>query len=245
MDRMIYLAMSGAKAMEERQTALTHNLANASTDAFRADLAAFRSVPVRQEGTATSRVFALEATAGFDVSAGPIRQTGRSLDAAIRGPGWFVVQSPLGDEAMTRDGAFEVDAEGILVNRRGMPVMGDGGPITVPQNGEVLIGTDGTISARTGNERPVQIGRLRLVNPPVDELVKGEDGLVRTRDGAPPPEDPTVTVVDGALEGSNVNVVESMVGMIQLARQFEMQMQLMRNAETNDQRAAQLLGTGG
>lgn len=245
MDRMIYLAMSGAKAMEERQTALTHNLANASTDAFRADLAAFRSVPVRQEGTATSRVFALEATAGFDVSAGPIRQTGRSLDAAIRGAGWFVVQSPLGDEAMTRDGAFEVDAEGILVNRRGMPVMGDGGPITVPQNGEVLIGTDGTISARTGNERPVQIGRLRLVNPPVDELVKGEDGLVRTRDGLPPPEDPTVTVVDGALEGSNVNVVESMVGMIQLARQFEMQMQLMRNAETNDQRAAQLLGTGG
>lgn len=245
MDRMIYLAMSGAKAMEERQTALAHNLANASTDGFRADLAAFRSVPVRQEGTATTRVFALEATAGFDTSSGPIRQTGRPLDAAIRGPGWFVVQSPLGDEAMTREGAFEVDAEGVLVTRRGMPVMGDGGPITIPQNSQVLIGTDGTITARTGNEPPVQVGRLRLVNPPSDQLVKGEDGLVRTRDGMPPAEDPAIEIVDGALEGSNVNVVESMVGMIQLARQFEMQMQLMRNAETNDQRAAQLLGTGG
>lgn len=244
MDRMIYLAMSGAKAMEERQNALVNNLANASTDAFRADMAAFRSVPVRQEGTATSRVFALEATTGFDTTSGPIRQTGRPLDAAIRGPGWFVVQSAQGDEAMTRDGAFEIDADGVLVTRRGMPVLGDGGPITVPPNSQVLIGTDGTISTRTGTEPPVQAGRLRLVNPAAGELVKGQDGLVRTRDGIPPAEDQQVTVVDGALEGSNVNVVESMVGMIQLARQFEMQMQLMRNAETNDQRAAQLLGSG-
>ncbi|MFA7504073.1 MAG: flagellar basal body rod C-terminal domain-containing protein, partial [Burkholderiaceae bacterium] len=143
------------------------------------------------------------------------------------------------------DGAFEVDADGVLMTRRGMPVVGDAGPIMIPPNSQVLIGTDGTISARTGNEAPVQVGRLRLVNPSPGDLVKGDDGLVRTRDGMPPIEDPQVTVVDGALEGSNVNVVESMVGMIQLARQFEMQMQLMRNAETNDQRAAQLLGSGG
>jgi flagellar basal-body rod protein FlgF len=244
MDRMIYLAMSGAKAMEERQTALANNLANATTDAFRADLAAFRSVPIRQEGTATSRVFALEATAGFDASSGPIRQTGRPLDVAIRGSGWFVVQTPAGDEALTRDGAFEVDADGTLVTRRGMPVVGDGGPIAIPPNSQVLVGSDGTISAKTGNQPPVQVGRLRLANPPQDALAKGDDGLVRLNNGEPPVEDPAVTVVDGALEGSNVNVIDSMVGMIQLARQFEMQMQLIKNAETNDQRASRLLGDG-
>lgn len=244
MDRMIYLAMSGARAMEERQNVLSHNLANAATDGFRADLAAFRAVPVRQEGSATTRVFALEATAGFDHASGPMRQTGRSLDAAIRGSGWFVVQSTLGDEAMTREGAFEVDADGTLVTHRGMPVLGDGGPITIPEGAEVLIGADGTISTRVGNDLPVPAGRLRLVNPAAESLVKGEDGLVRTRDGQPAPEDPQVSVADGVLEGSNVNVVEAMVGMIALARQFEMQMQLMRNAETNDQRAAQLLGSG-
>lgn len=245
MDRMIWLAMSGAKAMDERQTALAHNLANAATDGFRADLAAFRAVPLRQPDAATTRVFALEASAGFDVAEGPLRETGRSLDVAVRGPGWFVVQSGLGDEALTREGAFQVDADGTLVTARGLPVLGDGGPITVPDNSEVLVGADGTISAKTGNEAVVQVGRLRLANPPPAELVKGPDGLVRLRDGSAPPEDEDVRVADGVLEGSNVNVVESMVGMIQLARQFEMQMQLLRNAETNDQRAAQLLGNGG
>ncbi len=245
MDRMIYLAMSGAKALTQRQEAVTHNLANASTNGFRADMMTFRSIPVRAEDTATTRVFNMEATAGFDVTPGPVSTTGRPLDVAIRGAGWFVVQTPDGNEALTRNGHFQLSAEGGLQTAAGLPVMGDGGPITLPANAQVVIGADGTITARQGNQPPLQVGKLKLANPEPASLTKGADGLVRLANGDPPADDATVRVADGALEGSNVNVVESMVEMIQLARQFELQMKLMTSAEQNEQRATQLLSLKG
>ena len=113
--------MSGAKALTQRQEALSHNLANAETNGFRADLMAYRAVPARQDGTATTRVWALESTAGFDAQSGPLRQTGNALDVAVRGDGWIAVQAPDGEEAYTRDGAFEVGADGTLQTRRGQP----------------------------------------------------------------------------------------------------------------------------
>ena len=241
MDRMIYLAMSGAKALMQRQDALSNNLANAGTDGFKADLTAFRAVPVRADDTATTRVFALEATAGFNEQAGPIRKTDNPLDVAIRGPGWFAVQTPDGSEAYTRNGSFTLGADGSLQTQTGLPVLGDGGPLVIPMNSEVVIGSDGTISARTGSQPPVPIGRLKLVNAQPGEMTKAANGLMRTKSGEPAQEDAAVRVVDGAIEGSNVNVVESMVGMIALARQFEMQMKLLQTAESNEQRAAQLL----
>ena len=245
MDRMIYLAMSGAKALTQRQEALTNNLANASTTGFRADMMTFRSVPVNAESAASTRVFSMEATAGFNVQQGPVSTTGRSLDVAIRGEGWFVVQTPDGSEAMTRNGSFQLGADGTLQTANGLPVLSDGGPITLPPNAEVLIGADGTITARQGNQAPLQVGKLKLANPDPATLTKGGDGMVRTTNGDPPTDDPLVRVADGALEGSNVNVVESMVGMIALARQFEMQMRLLSNAEQNEQKAAQLLSLKG
>ena len=241
MDRMIYLAMNGAKALMQRQDALSNNLANANTDGFRADLMAFRSVPVRAEDTATTRVFALEATAGFNDQAGPIRKTDNPLDVAIRGEGWFAVQTPDGNEAYTRNGSFTLGPEGALLTQTGQPVLGDGGPLVIPANSEVVIGSDGTVSAKTGNQPPQQVGRLKLVNAQPGEMTKGADGLMRMKSGDPAQDDPNVRVVDGAIEGSNVNVVESMVGMIALARQFEMQMKLLQTAESNEQRAAQLV----
>lgn len=241
MDDMIYVAMNGAKALAQRQEALTHNLANANTTGFRAELTAFRAVPANAEGAASTRVFNIEASAGFDPTPGPVVSTGRPLDLAIRGPGWFVVQTVTGEEAYTRNGAFEVGADGSLQTAGGAVVMGDGGPLAVPQNATVNIGGDGTVSARVGNQPPVQIGRLRLVNPEPFELKRGPDGMMRTVGGAPAADDPAVRVVEGALEGSNVNVVESMVGMIEVSRRFEMQMRLLQNAENNSQRAAQLL----
>jgi len=119
--------------------------------------------------------------------------------------------------------------------------MGDGGPLVVPLNAVVSVGSDGTVSARTGNQVPVQVGRLRLANAAAGELVKGPDGLLRSASGEPVQDDPNLKVAGGALEGSNVNVVESMVGMIALARQFEVQMRLLQTAESNEQRASQLL----
>jgi flagellar basal-body rod protein FlgF len=202
---------------------------------------AFRSVPVRAEDTATTRVFALEATAGFNDQAGPIRKTDNPLDVAIRGEGWFAVQTPDGNEAYTRNGSFTLGPEGALLTQTGQPVLGDGGPLVIPANSEVVIGSDGTVSAKTGNQPPQQVGRLKLVNAQPGEMTKGADGLMRMKSGDPAQDDPNVRVVDGAIEGSNVNVVESMVGMIALARQFEMQMKLLQTAESNEQRAAQLL----
>lgn len=245
MDRMIYLAMSGAKALEERQHALANNLANAGTDGFRADLMAFRAVPVRDEKSATTRVFGLEATAGIDTSTGPLRQTGNPLDMAIHGPGFFAVTAPDGGEAYTRGGAFVVGADGNLQTHGGLQVVGDAGPIAIPAGADITVGSDGTVSARTGNEQPVQIGRLKLVDPPAADLRKDGNGLVRTLDGLPAPLAENVRVANGALEGSNVNVVESMVGMIAVSRQFEMQMKLIQNAEGNEARALQLLSSSG
>ena len=244
MDRLIYTAMSGAKATLTRQDALANNLANAETAGFRADLSAFRAVPLRGDGAAT-RVHTLEATAGFDPAAGPVTQTGRPMDIAVRGPGWIAVQGLDGNEAYTRNGGLELSADGTLQNRSGLAVMGDGGPIVVPQGAQVSIGTDGTVTVKQGNTPPTPIGRIKLVNPPAAELRKGADGLMRLAGGDVAPDDPTVRVVDGAIEGSNVNPVESMVGLIAAARQFELQMKMLQTAEGNEQRASKLLAPNG
>jgi flagellar basal-body rod protein FlgF len=245
MDRLIYTAMSGAKALEQRQEAMANNLANANSNGFRADLMAFRSVPIRQEGAASTRVFALEATAGFDGTAGPLMQTGRSLDIAISGQGYFVVQGLDGLEANTRNGAFEVANDGTLQTKNGLPVVGDGGPLVIPPGATVSIGSDGTVSAKVGGQAATQIGRLKLTNDPIGDLRKSADGLLRRVDGEPSTAGTNVSVTQGMLEGSNVNVVQAMVGMIAVSRQFEMQMRMLQTAEQNEQRALNLLGNSG
>lgn len=239
MDRMIYLSMSGAKATLQRQDVLAHNLANVSTTGFRAELQAFRAVPVQGSGAST-RVYALESTPGYDATPGPVSATGRNLDVAVRGNAWLAVQGLDGTEAYTRGGSLDVAADGTLTTRSGLSVLGDGGPIQVPENSEVSIAGDGTISARTGNQPPQAIGRLKLVTPEA-ALIRGEDGLFRAADGADLPADATARVQDGALEGSNVSPVETMVAMISAARQFEAQMKLMQTAKDNETAAAQLL----
>ena len=241
MDRMIYLSMSGAKATMQRQETLANNLANVSTTGFRAELQAFRAVPVLGDGAST-RVYALETTPGYDPTPGPVAATGRNLDVAMQGNAWLAVQGLDGTEAYTRGGSLDVSADGTLTTRNGLPVMGDGGPIQVPANSEVSIGGDGTVSARAGNGRPTPIGRLKLVTPETP-LLRGEDGLFRGADGDLPA-DATARVQDGALEGSNVSSVGTMVAMIAAARQFEAQMRMLQTAEADEKSAAQLLSMG-
>lgn len=246
MDHLIYTAMSGAAAAMQRQGVLANNLANASTQGFRAELANFRAVPLRGEG-ATTRVFALEATSGHDAKPGSVQRTGRTLDLAAQGGAWFAVQGLDGTEAYTRGGAFQVSPEGALVNSSGLLVLSDGGaPIDVPPGSEISIGSDGTVTAKTGEQPASTIGRIKLATPTADDpLRRGEDGLFRTATQDPLPNDATARVESGALEGSNVNPVETMVGMIAAARQFEAQMRLLQNAETADRSAAQLLSLQG
>lgn len=239
MDRMVYLSMAGAKATMQRQDTLANNLANVSTNGFRAELQAFRAVPVRGDGAST-RVYALESTVGYNADAGAMQATGRAMDVAMKGNAWLGVQALDGTEAYTRAGSLDLSADGTLVTRSGLPVLGEGGPIVVPPNSEVSIAGDGMVTARNAQGRVTPVGKLKLVTPET-KLQRGEDGLFRAAGGGDLPADPTARVQDGALEGSNVSPVETMVAMIAAARQFESQMKMLQTADQNEQSATKLL----
>lgn len=244
MDKLIYTAGSGAKHILDRQATTANNLANVNTTGFRAQIDAFRAVPVVAEGTLATRTFVVNAEVGTDFSSGPLQMTGRDLDVALRGKGWIAVQMPDGSEAYTRHGALKVNENGLLQSAQGLTVQGDGGPITVPPEVHVAIGGDGTISTiatTTKPGAPTVLGRLKLVNPPEADLVRGDDGMFRLRAGGAAEVDPLVTVAGGALEGSNANPIDAMVTMISLARSFDLQMSLMKNAENNAAKATQIL----
>ena len=247
MDRMIYLATSGAKQTMEQQATVAHNLANLTTNGFRAEMNVFRAVPVVGDG-ANTRAFVVNTTTGADFTPGAIQQTGRDLDVAIQGKGWIAVQAPDGSEAYTRNGSLQLSPNGLLQTRNGNAVMGDGGPIAIPADTLITVAGDGTISTVPTGSKPAgntTVGRIKLVNPPEGQLERGADGLFRVRSGAPAVADGSVKLLGGALEASNVNAVEQMVSMISLARQYDMQMKLLQNAETNSRDAAQLLGLQG
>ena len=242
MDRLIYVAMTGAKHTLGQQATVAHNLANASTTGFRAQLSVFQAVPLAGEGAAT-RVYVMDSTPRADFTPGPIQHTGRDLDVAVEGKGWIAVQATDGSEAYTRAGNLRINENGLLQTANGYNVVGDGGTIAIPADNTVAIGRDGTVSTIPAGNRPNQIataGRIKLVNPDENGLVRGPDGLFRAGGGAVEA-DAAVKVVDGALEGSNVNAVEAMIGMIVLARQFDMQMKMLNNADSNDRQANQLL----
>ncbi len=235
MDKVLYTAMSGAKQTMLAQVANNNNLANVSTPGFRADYAQFRSMPVYGPGYPT-RVFAMTERSGTDMTVGSINATGNNLDIAVDGDGWIAVQAPDGTEAYTRAGNMRITPEGMLLTGNGHPVIGDGEPITLPPVNRVEIGDDGTVAVaplgEQGNNLDI-VNRIKLVNPPGTELVKGNDGLMRLRDGGEAAVSANVKVVSGMLESSNVNIAEALVNMIDLSRQFEMQIRVIRDAEKN------------
>lgn len=247
MDKLIYVAMTGAKHLMLRQENIAHNLANADTPGFRAELSAFRSAPAIGDGLPT-RAFAVDSTIGADFAPGPIKQTGRPLDVAIQGAGWLAVQAPDGTEAYTRNGSFVTDANGVLQTAGGLSVLSDAGPITIPPDHTVSIADDGTVSATPlgqGANAAVTVGRIKLVNPPEQDLTRSEDGLFRLKDGEPAPTDENVRVAGGAIEGSNVNATEALVSMIALAREYDLQMRMLQTADGNARQASQLLSVTG
>src|ERR1043166_2788884 len=243
MDRMIYIAMSGAKYTLGPPASVAHNLANITTAGFRAESSAFRAVPVLGDGQPT-RAFVLDSTVGSDFRPGAIQQTGRNLDVAIQGQGWIAVQAPDGSEAYTRHGSMQLNSNGVLQTPTGLNVRGDGGPISIPPDVTVTIAKDGTISTIPTTAPPTAVavaGRIKLVNPDERQLVRGGDGLFRLTDGSTAQADAAVSLTSGSLESSNVNAAEAMVNMISLARQFDMQMKLLQSAQDNARSATQLL----
>ena len=245
MDRLIYVAMTGAQQLLEKQAVTSHNLANASTPGFKADISAFRAVPMTGPGQPT-RTYAVETTPGADFTPGTVTATGRDLDVAINGKGFFAVQTKDGTEAYTRAGSLAISADGELTDA-GRTILGDGGPISVPENSKVSIAADGTVSVvdlGSPGANVSTIGKLKMVSAEPSQLTKGGDGLFRARNGQPLDGDDTVRVTSGATESSNVNAVSAMVDMIDLARQFDMQMKALSTVDQNEQHATQLLASG-
>lgn len=244
MDKMLYIAMSGAKQNMHALSVNANNLANAKTTGFKADLAQARSMQAFGEGL-PSRVFSMTERASQNFDGGSVLTTGRSLDIAITGEGWFAVQSADGSEAYTRAGHLSVTETGALQTANGDLVIGDGGPVFLPLPvTNIKIAADGTVTVQPeGAPATVQdeVGLIKMVNPEVRSLEKGTDGLFRRKDGTVEPADITVRLQSGALESSNVNPVNEMTEMIALQRQFEMQLKLMKTAEEIDSASASLL----
>lgn len=243
MDKLLYIAMTGASQTMLAQTANNNNLANVSTPGFRADYAHFRSMPVYGPGH-PSRVYAMTERSGTDFAQGPVNATGNELDIAVNGEGWIAVQARDGTEAYTRAGNLRITENGLLITGGGHVVLGDSGPITLPPASKVQFGEDGTISIQPLGEQTTEmtaLDRIKLVNPRNGVLQKGEDGLMRLPGGNKLPADGDVKIVAGMLEGSNVNIAEALVNMIDLQRQYEMQVRIMRDAEQNADSAKQLL----
>ena len=243
MDRSLYVAMTGAKDILDAQAVNNFNLANASTTGFKADLAAFQSQAVTGSGYA-SRVYATASSVGWDESQGALTTTGRPLDVAVQGQGFIAVQGPNGQEAYTRNGDLHVTAEGMLVTSTGQIVLGDNGPISIPPSSSIKVGDDGTISVLPDGQPAASlaaIGRIKLVNPAPDTLVREGGGLFQLAAGGAAPADAAVKLSSGVLESSNVDLASAMVNMIDLARNFQLQVKAMKSADENASASTQLL----
>jgi flagellar basal-body rod protein FlgF len=234
MDKMLYIAASGAKQDLNATAVRANNLANAQTTGFKAQLEQARAMPAYGDGLPT-RVFSMTESPANNYESGPLITTGRPLDVAVQGAGWFSVQTPQGDEAYTRNGSLTMTVNGALQDSKGNLVLGENGPLFLPVPiSNITIGTDGRISARLQGAPESQVdevGRLKLVNPPIDTMKRRTDGLFDLKEGGVAAQDITVGVGSGMLEGSNVNAVEEMVHMISLQRHYEMQVKLMKKAD--------------
>ncbi|CAB3743426.1 Putative proximal rod protein [Achromobacter denitrificans] len=250
MDRIIYTAMNGAARITEHQAALSNNMANVNTPGFREQIALYRSVLVTDGVSLPTRVSTVASTPGNSFQMGTMQTTGRDLDVALSSErGWLAVQTPQG-EAYTRAGSLQVGVNGLLQTSLGQPVLSDqGGIIDVPDQAALTITSDGTITAIGAGDAPnniLNLGRLKLVDPPKEQLVHGDDGVFRRapvngQPVPPMPADPSLRLLAGVLEGSNTNPMAAMVGMIANARRFEQQMQVIQQSDRNAERANGIL----
>jgi flagellar basal-body rod protein FlgF len=248
MDKALYIAMTGAKHNMLAQTNHANNLANVSTTGFKADFAHARSMPVYYGEGLPTRAYALATNGVTDFKPGALNATGRELDVAVEGAGFISVQGNDGLEALTRAGELYVDSVGMLRSGDGLPVLGNNGPIALPPSDKIEIALDGTITVipqGQAPDAPVQVDRIRLVNPPLDTLMKSTDGLIRPRNPADALfADADVKLVSGHLEGSNVNAVNELTSMLSLSRQYEMNVKLMKTVEENSEASTRMMQMG-
>jgi flagellar basal-body rod protein FlgF len=245
MDRGLYVAMTGAKQIMQAQAVNNHNIANLSTVGFRADTVAFDSEPIYGPGYAT-RVNAVAGDAGTDFSSGVMQSTSRDLDIAVNGKGFIAVRGTDGKEAYTRAGDLRLSPTGAVTTASGLAVLTESGPLVIPPSTQVTIGGDGTVSVVPQGSAPfavTQVDRIKLVNPALKDLQKGDDGLLRLKSGGKAKTDDTVSVTSGMLESSNVNAAQSLISMIELQRLYEFQIKSINSSNQNEQSAERLIST--
>jgi flagellar basal-body rod protein FlgF len=243
MDRALYVGMTGAIQTMRQQQANNNNLANASTTGFRAELLDSSQIAVDGYGF-DSRINAQSLDSGWDSRMGPIQQTGRDLDIVLRPDTWLAVQTADGSTAYTRAGNLQIDSLGQLLDGSGHQVLSDSGPISVPPYTSFHLGADGTLTVipqGSAPNAPAIVSRLQIVDAQPSDLERGQDGLMRAVTGVTLNPSVGATVTTGAVEGSNVNVVDSMVNMIQLVRQFELQTKVLHAADDNASQASTLV----
>jgi len=244
-DKLVYTAATGLRAHMAAQAALANNMANASTTGFRADRVVFDRIDLKGGGAQLeARAPTSEEVTDADRRAGAVTQTGRPLDLAVNGAAWLAVQAADGSEAYTRRGDLEVTPSGVLQTGDGFIVQGQGGPITLPPHDRLTIAGDGTVSIvpQGAAADAVQVvDRIKLVSAAGTDTVKGLDNLLRVRGGGTLPDDMDATVTAGALEGSNVNMTEALVDMIENQRSYEVQANLLKEAKSMDEQSASLM----
>ncbi len=240
---MIHINLKAMQGIMNRQTALANNMANADTTGFRAEIVNARALYVQGAGL-DSRASTSEAVIGADMKAGSVENTGGALDIALNGDALLGVQAPDGAEAYTRRGDLMVNESGLLTTGDGHPVLGQGGPITLPAADKIMIAANGAISivpAGGDPAQPIDVAQLKLVSPQGSEIKKGRDNLFRVPGDGALPDDPDATVTTGALEGSNVNMTQALVDMIEASRAWETQVKLLTSAQEMDDSGASIM----
>ena len=243
MDRLVHTAMTAMRGAMARQTAIANNLANANTTGFRAEIANANTTWLNGPGV-NARAQASEQVVAADMASGSVTHTGNALDVALNGDALLTVQAPDGDEAYTRRGDLKLSDSGLLTTGDGNPVLGDGGPITLPPADSITIAKNGGIwIVPQGGDpaQPQQVDTLKLVSPQGSQIAKGLDGLFREKNGGALPQDPDATVTAEALEGSNVNATQALVQMIEASRAWETQIKLVSTAKEMDDGGASLM----
>ena len=243
MDKMIFTMLNSMKNVQTKQTNNAHEIANVVTPGFKKSYSEqTKSQDVHIDGALSSRAMPMsKASNVVDMNPGALMISGRSLDIYVNDTGAIVVQGPEGQDLYTRRGDLSVGADGTLVTGTGKAVLGDNGPIVVPQGTNVSISNDGTVRmVPPGSNQEIEVGRIKLVDTKGAELLIREDGLYQIANGELPVAG-HIRVTPKALEGSNVNVVDSMVRMIQLSRQYEMAVNMIRNAREVDAASASVM----
>ena len=243
MDRLIYTAVSGMSASMARQRMIASNMANAQTIGFRAELMQAMPITITGDGLDV-RALTDAQVRGASMKEGSITRTGRLLDIAMQGDVMLAVQAMDGSEAYTRRGDLSVTASGVLQNGDGLPVIGEGGPVTVPSGSLVSISPDGgvMVSDPALPDEPAQrVAQLKLASTSGTDIGKGLDGLFRVPGGGILPLDQDAELISGALEQSNVVPSQVLVEMVEAQRLFDIRTKVISTARELDEGSARLM----